>query len=335
MTTPYVRHEARFYDRGAWDSVTCRLCPHLCSIAPSRSGNCGVRSNRNGTLYADTYGRVSSRRLTPSPGLPLYHYLPGARWLVAGTKGCNMRCTFCDTAAVSQLGGAQLSPASPESLVVEARKAGAAGISFGVNEPAISAEFVEDTFVAAGAAGLRTHLATSGFWSAEPFEALLPSVDAITFGLKGFSAGYLTAECGGHLDLIRGNIETAIARGRHVEISYLLISEHPEWRHEIEDFARWLAEINPHIPVVVSALKKEYAWRGKSTSSSHGREALAISQEWLRHVYFHNDHEGQMTTRCPHCSRSVVRRSMDEAMVTLTEDGQCPQCGGILPIVFG
>ena len=73
-------------------SVQCRVCPRLCRIAPGKSGTCRARANRDGTLYAVTYGRVCSVAADPIEKKPLFHFFPGTTVLSLGTLGCNFTC---------------------------------------------------------------------------------------------------------------------------------------------------------------------------------------------------------------------------------------------------
>lgn len=58
-------HEAMLYERLEDGVVDCHVCPRRCHIAPGKSGVCRARANRDGTLYAITYGRVCSVAADP------------------------------------------------------------------------------------------------------------------------------------------------------------------------------------------------------------------------------------------------------------------------------
>ena len=53
-------HEALQYKKNEDSTVTCSLCNHRCTIKEGRHGICGVRKNEQGTLFAETYGRISA-----------------------------------------------------------------------------------------------------------------------------------------------------------------------------------------------------------------------------------------------------------------------------------
>ena len=68
--------DARFWVKEG-ERVRCYLCPHHCSISDMRRGICGVRENRDGKLYAMSYGKISSANLDPIEKKPLFHFRPG------------------------------------------------------------------------------------------------------------------------------------------------------------------------------------------------------------------------------------------------------------------
>jgi hypothetical protein len=51
-------HEAHLFEKLDENVVRCALCSHRCTIHNGKHGICGVRINREGTLYAATYGSV-------------------------------------------------------------------------------------------------------------------------------------------------------------------------------------------------------------------------------------------------------------------------------------
>jgi hypothetical protein len=90
--------------------------------------------------------------------------------------GCNMSCTFCQNASLSQpprLGGRITGHlASPADLVAAALDSGCKSISYTYTEPTIFFELVEDTARLAQARGLKNILVTNGFMSPDCLDAL-------------------------------------------------------------------------------------------------------------------------------------------------------------------
>src|SRR5512137_1985630 len=100
-TSVLASNEARFYKREG-SKVRCNLCPHSCLIADGRSGLCGVRENRAGTLYSLIFGLASSIHADPIEKKPLFHFLPGSTSLSFGSVGCNLFCIHCQNFEISR-----------------------------------------------------------------------------------------------------------------------------------------------------------------------------------------------------------------------------------------
>ena len=94
--------EACFYSRLEGGSVRCELCPRCCVVAEGRRGVCGVRVNREGTLYTLVHSRVSAANVDASEKKPLFHFLPGTKAFSIGTVGCNLHCKHCQNWDIAQ-----------------------------------------------------------------------------------------------------------------------------------------------------------------------------------------------------------------------------------------
>jgi pyruvate formate lyase activating enzyme len=87
--------EAMFYTTMPSGAVKCNLCARGCIIQPGKRGYCGVRENRNGTLYSLVYGKVAAYAIDPIEKKPFYHFFPGTLSFSLSTVGCNFRCPWC------------------------------------------------------------------------------------------------------------------------------------------------------------------------------------------------------------------------------------------------
>jgi pyruvate-formate lyase-activating enzyme len=222
-----------------------------------------------------------------------------------------------------------------DQLVAEALRAGAVGISFGVSEPAVAHEFVADVFEVARSAGLKTHLATNGEWSEEPFHDILASVDAVTFGFKGFDSLWLMQACGGHLEIVQSNVAHAIAAETHVEIAYLLVDSQPDWHQQLTHFVDWLDTFQQATPVILLPLKSSFMWEGPSTTPKSILEALTYLRHRIPFAYYPEMAEGVGDTRCPKCDRVLLRRVEEDTLVdSACQEGFCPTCGEPVPFVL-
>src|SRR6266568_7228563 len=97
-----IMKEALFYAKLDGKQVQCGLCRFRCRIAEGQRGICGVRENRNGTLFTLVYGKAVAEHLDPIEKKPLFHLLPGSTTYSIATVGCNFRCLHCQNYAISQ-----------------------------------------------------------------------------------------------------------------------------------------------------------------------------------------------------------------------------------------
>lgn len=335
-----ARHPARFYEKTAWDNVSCRLCPHLCSIAPSRSGVCGVRSNRGGELFLDVYGKVTTADPTPAEAIPLYHYKPDKLWLRISGKGCTMRCPFCNTFRYSQTGGVTTRPAEPEELGLEAEQPSACGVSFGVNEPAPMHEWVEDVFRAVRDRGLATHLETSGMWSTDPFREILELTDATTIGLKSLDEDFMQQQLGADKSTILKNIKLLLALKKHVEIIWLVIPGRDEQRG-IAELKLIVQAAESPVPLILMPFEPSFTWRIADHAPADLHDLKTAHEQfegWPGPIYEHHPGSNCQDTRCAKCRRPLIRRGFAGLIMTpvpVKDEGkaECPGCGEPVPYV--
>src|SRR5512135_3940452 len=144
------------------DAVRCALCPHHCRIAPGKTGICGIRENRGGTLFATTYGKVAAVAVAPIEKKPLFHFPPGAPILSIGSIGCNFRCEFCQNYHMV-LRQVPVEPVRIEDLIRTARRENSVGIAYTYNEPFIQFEFVLECAKAFREARMKNVLVTNGY----------------------------------------------------------------------------------------------------------------------------------------------------------------------------
>ena len=148
-------------------AVHCFLCAHQCRVEPSDRGLCGVRENRDGTLYTLVYGCPISAVVDPIEKKPLFHFLPGSLSFSIATVGCNFTCRFCQNADISQMprdhGRIRGSALSPAAVVAQAVARDCRSISYTYTEPTIFYEYARDCAVQAVAAGLANVFVTNGY----------------------------------------------------------------------------------------------------------------------------------------------------------------------------
>jgi pyruvate formate lyase activating enzyme len=278
--------EARFYKREG-KGARCELCPHRCLIPDGRTGLCGARRNAGGTLYAESYGRASSLALDPIEKKPLHHFRPGSRILSMGSYGCNMACSFCQNASISQA-MPETEFVSPERLAeIAASAPGNIGVAFTYNEPLIGAEYLLDAAPLLRQRGMNVVLVSNGMIREEPLEALLPFIDAVNIDLKAFTPSFYH-RMGGDLETVKRSIARC-AESCHAEVTTLIVPGENDGDDEMTALSRWLASISRDIPLHLSRFFPRYGMTDKPPTPVPTLARLAeIARQTLTYVHMGN-----------------------------------------------
>lgn len=329
-------HEAMFWDRAPEGKVRCSLCRFRCLIAGGQRGICGVRENREGTLYTLVYGRSVAEQIDPIEKKPLFHFLPGSRTFSVATPGCNFRCLHCQNYSIAHLPlagrplpGENLPPAE---IVRRASAAGCRSISYTYTEPTIFYEYAYDTAVLARREGLGNVFVTNGYITEEALIHLAPHLDAANVDLKGFSEKFYREVAGATLQGVRDSLKVYHRLGIWIEVTTLVIPGHNDDEADLRGIARFIAgELGPEVPWHVSAFHPTYRMLDRPpTPAATLRRAREIGLEaGLRYVYTGNipAKEGGENTSCPRCGRTLVERTGYRVGRVDLAEGRCPSCG--------
>lgn len=334
-------HEASLWEReGA--RVHCLLCPHDCRIADGARGVCGVRENREGVLYALTYGMVSSVCVDPIEKKPVFHYRPGTLALSLGSVGCSMRCGHCQNWQISRArtdDGIELRFLPPSEVPALARSGGCAGVAFTYNEPVIWAEYVADVAAGCRRAGLYTVMVTNGYITEAGLDFLGPHIDVWRVDVKGFTDRTYRELCKARS--VRPVLEAAKrARSRwsmHVEVVTNIIPTVNDDDQTLGGIAAWIAaELGPDTPWHVTRFFPYLELSDLPVTPAATLErARAIGHTaGLRYVYAGNLRlPGGEDTTCPGCGRVAIAREGYTIASNDTSGGACAACGHPLGIV--
>jgi len=320
--------EARHYGTDRSGKLRCGLCPHNCLIADGKSGTCGVRSNRGGTLYTLIYGEVSAVAMDPIEKKPLYHFFPGSQILSIGTKGCNFKCSFCQNWHISQDLKAHTSRYSPEAIVRLAEQNSSVGIAYTYSEPMIWFEFVVDCARLARERGLVNVMVTNGFVNPGPLDELLECIDAMNIDLKSFrEESYRRVQKGG----LSGVLETIRAASSrcHVELTTLVVTGINDDLGEMREIISWIAALDRNIPWHISRYYPNFKYDAAPTDVDFMLKVCREAREKLHHVYCGNiaGSHGTSDTLCPSCGATVVSRTGYSTSMCALEGGRCARCG--------
>ena len=228
----------------------CGVCFRHCEISEGRTGFCGGRTCKNGTVQAANYGVITGFALDPVEKKPLRNFFPGSRILSVGSYGCNLRCPFCQNYEISWSEQAmeyanEKHFVSPERLVeaaVQGRSRGNIGLAFTYNEPLIGYEFVRDTAKLIHEAGMVNVLVTNGTAELSVLEEVGPFIDAMNIDLKGFTDRYYRDVLGGDLNMVKAFISRAVELC-HVELTTLIIPGENDTEEEMRELSSWVADL--------------------------------------------------------------------------------------------
>ena len=281
--------EAMYHEPTSGGSVRCVLCPHFCVIPENSKGKCGARKNNDGKLYAESYACLSGIALDPIEKKPLHFFYPGSMILSVGTYGCNLDCPFCQNhQSVRQYIEPSNDIVMPADLTAIAKKNtahGNIGVAYTYNEPLVGYEYVYECAKLIRNAGQINVLVTNGYINPEPLKKLLSLVDAMNIDLKGFTQNFYD-KLGGKLEHVKEAIVLA-SKNCHVEITILVIPGENEF--DIEEAAKWLAGINPEIPLHLSRFFPRYRYLNhEPTPIETLKEAARISKKYLKNVILGN-----------------------------------------------
>ena len=323
--------------------LSCNICELRCRLTEGSSGACGLYELQESRIVE----RFADRYLVACPisieTAPILHFYPGAKFLQITTTGCNFNCPGCiSTVLVREMfpDSRALQHLSVEQIIAKAFETECEGIVFLMNDPLAAFPSFLKIAKLAHANGLNVGCSSNAYFTSEALTQLLPYLDFINIGMKGFSDKTYHA-CGAPeiLPVLR-NLKTLNAAGVHIEISCVLTREN---QTELLDLALHIAGISRCIPLqVMRFLPFETAAIALEPSI---REAENFCRD-LRHVLdfvylFNTPGSGYLHTYCPQCGHVVLRREFYGPMgakVQMPENGlsqsdRCPVCSRDLNVV--
>ncbi|MFH1772150.1 MAG: AmmeMemoRadiSam system radical SAM enzyme [Candidatus Omnitrophota bacterium] len=322
--------EALFYQRKADQSVECCLCNHGCYISLGAKGLCGVRENKDGSLYTLSYGRLIAQRPDPIEKKPLYHFLPGILSYSIAAAGCNFKCDYCQNWAISQKGHGQGALTEPSFVIGQALNNDCRSISYTYTEPTIYFEFAYECAKLAKQADLYNVFVTNGYFSKDALEYITPYLNAVNVDLKSFSEAFYAKHCRASLKPVLDNIALMKRLGIWVEVTTLIIPGLNDSAGDLSRIASFICSIDKNIPWHISRFHPDYNLTSMLPTSIETLErAYRIGKDkGLNYIYIGNVlSEYGENTYCPGCTKTIVERKGFSMLKKNITQGKCSFCG--------
>ena len=320
--------------------VRCLACARRCIIHPGQNGLCGVRTNSDGILKLNSYGRIAVGHADVIEKKPAYHYRPGSKLLSIGTVGCNWFCDFCINSELSQTNKIIGERHSPEGVVQLAKQNRCDGIAYTYNEPLIALEYAHDIGMAAHQNGLFNVIVSNGYGTPEAVDLLSEFADCVVVGLKANgSESFLRKHSRVPSSMPIFETLSGLKKNNiHIEISDLIIPTLGDSLEKATTVSRWIVNtLGSDVPIHFVAY---YPASRLSTIPMTPLDVLeahckVAAKEELRYVYVANfpgnEHEN---TYCPNCKQIVIERfGYDIQAWRLGQENKCMNCGYHLPII--
>jgi pyruvate formate lyase activating enzyme len=328
-------YKALWYQHLSDKSVQCELCNHFCRILPSETGKCGVRLNKDGTLYSLVAHKLITQHIDPIEKKPFYHFHPVSKSYSISTMGCNMSCKYCQNFEISQATHNETdeikgNEVEPSKIVHEAMSSNCKSISYTYTEPTIFFETVLETARLAKDIGIKNCLVTNGYISENALQDIAPYIDAANVDLKAYSDGFYTQVCGARLKPVLENIKAMIELGIWVEVTTLIIPTLNDSPEEMGKIASFLLNINPNIPWHLSRFRPDYLMKNLPTTPIKIiRQSREIGlKSGLKYVYSGNvPGDPGENTYCPKCGQVVIERFSYQIHHYKIKDSKCLNCG--------
>jgi len=326
--------EALLYEKLKNKKVRCNLCPHHCVIEEAKRGICGVKENKEGTLYSLVYGRAVASGVDPIEKKPFFHFFPGSYAFSIATVGCNFSCLFCQNADISQFPKEKKEIIGeflpPEEIVSYAKRNKCKSISYTYTEPTIFFEYAYETAKIAHQQGIKNNFVTNGFISKEAIKLISPYLDAANVDLKSFGDDFYKKFCGARLQPVLDSLKLMKELGIWVEVTTLIIPTLNDSAEELKSIAEFILGLGQETPWHISRFYPHYKMADlPPTPVETLHKAREIGKKvGLNYVYSGNvpGDEGE-NTFCPHCGKKVISRYGFQTLKNYIKEGNCPYCG--------
>jgi len=325
---------ARLWEQTAPDRVTCYLSPRNCTMKEGQKGFCGVRQNVNGKLVTLNYGRATHVTEESIETEATFHFAPGAPILSLGNIGCMMNCDYCqnwNTSQAKYVKADQVHVYTPQDVVQMAKSRNIPILSWTYNDPVVWHEFVLDTGRLAKENGLYNLYKSAFFISEKGAEELCEVVDIFSVSIKTMDEVLYRKISKGWLQPALDATKLVFDKGKHVEISMLMVTDANDTEKEARELARWVIDnMSDTVPVHFVRFHPDYKYThvGRTPVDRLRKARLAAMDEGLKYVYLGNvyDEDG-VNTFCNSCGEMVIERyGLNTWINGVDDNGFCKHC---------
>jgi len=332
--------EALYYKELGNERVGCLLCPHGCIIEPGQFGECRTRQNRNGRLYTESYGILSSISTDPVEKKPLYHFLPGHSILSIGSFGCNLACDFCQNCEISQIDQRIFSRRpfrDPDDVVNKALlHKNNIGLAYTYNEPTVYYEYMFKCAELIKEKGLSNVMVTNGYINPAPLEELFPFLDAFNVDLKSFRNQFYRDRSNASLKPVLRTIARIAKSGKHLELTFLIIPDLNDDENEWKEMIQWISDNCGRSAILhVSRYFPHFKMNKPPTPISTIQAFIELAREKIDYIYPGNTPQLDNHTYCPDCGNLLIERFLyDSRLKGIGPYGNCTSCNSKIVGVF-
>jgi pyruvate formate lyase activating enzyme len=174
--------------------------------------------------------------------------------------------------------------------------------------------------------GLKNVLVSNGYINEGPGEEVVELLDAANIDLKGFDPGFYRNETGGKLEEVLRFLRQAAGR-IHLEVTTLVIPTKNDDPSQIDGIARFIASLDPSIPLHLSCYHPQHKYTIPPTTFSTVKALAEVAKKHLHYVYLGNVGVEETNTYCPSCGNLLVRRVGYSVHLKGTHEDKCAKCG--------
>jgi pyruvate formate lyase activating enzyme len=313
--------------------IMCGICPNECILKEGEVSVCKNRTVQRSKLYTMAFGNPCSANIDPVEKKPLYHFLPGSRAYSIATAGCNLSCLNCQNWSISQTGPDMTRNLDmmPDKVVKECTGSNCKSIAYTYTEPVTFYEYVYETSIQAGKAGIKNILKSNGYINTEPLKKLCSVIDAANIDLKSFNETTYLKLSGGKLQPVLEALKTYKQSGIWLEITNLVIPGWTDNMDEIRKMCIWLRENGfTDTPLHFSRFYPMHKLEQLPPTSVEvlNKASLIAREEGIKYVYIGNvPGTAGSDTICPTCNSLLIRRQGYNVTLVNLSDGKCSKCG--------